>query len=97
MGPRQKLINEIRRGLECALIHFCSIGDIKMSPTNRKVTKPEDCQSKNTYLQSWTIMCPTMKAQRTSNLSQIFLMMQKRRLKNRMKRKIKMMLRMMLR
>ena len=36
-GP--KVINEIRRGLECSLIHFCLIGDTKMSSTNRKMTK----------------------------------------------------------
>ena len=35
----QKVINEIRRGVECSLIHFCSIGEIKMSSKNRKMTK----------------------------------------------------------
>ena len=35
----QKVINEIRRGVECSLIHFCSIGENKMSSKNRKMTK----------------------------------------------------------
>ena len=35
----QKVINEIRRGVECSLIHFCSIGENKMSSKNRKITK----------------------------------------------------------
>lgn len=43
MSP--KLINEIRRGLENTLIHFCSIGETKMSSTNRKMTQRRDCQS----------------------------------------------------
>ncbi len=35
----QKVINEIRRGVECSLIHFCSIGETRMSSKNRKLTK----------------------------------------------------------
>ena len=35
----QQIINGIRRGIECSLIHFCAIGDAKMSSRNRKMNK----------------------------------------------------------
>lgn len=35
----QKLVNEMRRGIECSLIDFCSMEGARLSPTNRKLTK----------------------------------------------------------
>ncbi len=35
----QHFVNEIRRGIECSLIHFCAMGDTKMSSRNRKMNK----------------------------------------------------------
>ena len=35
----QQLVNELRRGIECSLIDFCSMEGAKLSTTNRKITR----------------------------------------------------------
>ena len=34
----QKLVNEMRRGIECSLIDYCSMEGAKLSTKNRKIT-----------------------------------------------------------
>ena len=73
----QSLVNEMRRGIECSLIDFCSMEGAKLSTTNRKIKNknrknfedevPENIEGMSH--QNWTTSFLIMKEKKTSRLS----------------------------